>query len=87
MHHNVETKCSRMDENSFILWHKRLGHISKQKKLERLVKDKILLNLDLTDLGMCVNCIKRKQIKHTKKGTIRSVELLEIIHTGILWTF
>ena len=32
---------------------------------------------------MCVNCIKRKQTKHTKKGATRSAELLEIIYTGI----
>ena len=59
MHHNIGTKRSRMDENSFILWHKQLGHISK-KKFERLVKDEILSNLDFTDLGKYVNCIKKK---------------------------
>ena len=57
MYHNVETKRRRMDENSFILWHKRLGHIFSEK-LERLIKNKILSNLGITDLGMCMNCIK-----------------------------
>ena len=35
------------------------GHISRERLL-RLVKDGILLNLDFSDLGMCVDCIKGK---------------------------
>jgi hypothetical protein len=34
-----------------------------------------------------VDCIKGKQIKHTKKGATRSTELLEIIHTDICGPF
>ena len=36
---------------------------------------------------MCVNCIKGKQTKHTKKGATRSTQLLEIIHTDIYGPF
>ena len=36
---------------------------------------------------MCVDCIKGKQTKHTKKGATRSTELLEIIHTNICGPF
>ena len=36
---------------------------------------------------MCVDCIKGKQTKHTKKGATRSIELLEIIHTDICGSF
>ena len=36
---------------------------------------------------MCVDCIKGKQTKHTKKGATRSIELLEIIHTDICGPF
>ena len=39
------TKRLRMNEKSSILWHKRLGHISKQG-MERLIKDEILPDLD-----------------------------------------
>jgi hypothetical protein len=63
-----------------------LGHISRER-LERLVKDGILSNLDFTDLGMCVDCIKGKQTKHTKKGATRSTKLLKIIHTDICGPF
>jgi len=86
LHHNVGTKRSLMDERSTYLWHKRLGHISKEK-MQRLVKNEILPNLDFTDLNVCVDCIKGKQIKHTKKGATRSTQLLEIIHTDICGLF
>jgi len=32
---------------------------------------------------VCVDCIKGKQTKHTKKGATRSTQLFEIIHTDI----
>ena len=57
LHHNISTKRSSVDENSAYLWHQRLGHISKER-IERLVKNDILPNLDFTDLGVCVDCIK-----------------------------
>ncbi|RVW31096.1 Retrovirus-related Pol polyprotein from transposon TNT 1-94 [Vitis vinifera] len=55
--------------------------------MKRLVKDGILPNLDFTDLDVCVDCIKGKQTKHTKKGATRSGELLEIVHTDICAPF
>jgi hypothetical protein len=86
LHHNIGTKRSLINENFLNLWHKRLGHISRER-LERLVKNGILLNLDFSDLGVCVDCIKDKQTKHTKKGATRSTKLLEIIHTDICGPF
>jgi len=86
LHHNVETKRSLINENSSILWHRQLGYISKEK-LERLVKDEILPNLDFTNFDVCVDCIKGKQTKHTKKCATRSGGLLEIVHTNICGPF
>ena len=45
------------------------------------------MNLDFTNLNVCVDCIKGKQTKHTKKGTTRSTQLLEIIYTDICKPF
>ena len=45
------------------------------------------MDLDFTNLSMCVDCIKEKQTKYTKKGVTRSAELLEIIHTDICEPF
>src|SRR5262249_32757921 len=60
LYHNVGTKRSLMNKRSACLWHKYLGHISK-KRIERLVNNEILPNLDFTDLTMYVDCIKGKQ--------------------------
>lgn len=87
LHHKVGTKRSLTNESSAYLWHKRLGHISKER-IERLVKNGILHDLDFTDLGVCVDCIKGKYTKHTtKKAATRSTKLLEIIHTDICGPF
>ena len=56
IHQNIGIKRSMANENSAYLWHKCLGHISK----ERLVKNEILPNLEFTVLGFCVDCIKGK---------------------------
>jgi len=85
-HHNVGTKRSLVDERSAYLWHKHLGHISKER-MQRLVKNEIFSDLDFTDLNVCVDCIKGKQTKHTMKGATRSTQLLEIIHTEICGPF
>ena len=55
--------------------------------MQRLIKNEILPNLDFTDLEVCIDCIKGKQTKHTKKGATRSTQLLEIIHTDICGPF
>ena len=86
LHHNVGPKRNLVDERSAYLWHKRLRHISKEK-MQRLVKNEILPDLDFTDLDVFVDCIKGKQTKHTKKGATRSTQLLEIIHTDICGPF
>lgn len=41
----VGSKCIRLNENSSILWHKKLGHISREK-IERLIKNDILVDLN-----------------------------------------
>ncbi|KAL0320291.1 UNVERIFIED_CONTAM: Retrovirus-related Pol polyprotein from transposon TNT 1-94 [Sesamum radiatum] len=71
-----------MNENSSILWHRRLGHISIER-IKKLVNDGVLTTLDFTDFDTCVNCIKGKQTNVSKKGAKRSSNLLEIIHTDI----
>src|SRR5262249_39705637 len=86
LHHNVGTKRRLVNECSACLWHKRLGHISKEK-MKRLVKNEIFPKLNFTDLSVCVDCIKSKQTKHIKKGATRSTELIEIIHIDIYGPF
>ena len=67
MHVNVGIKRSLINENSFMLWHRRLGHISIER-IKRLVKDGVLKTLDFIDFGTCVDCIKGNQTNKTTKG-------------------
>ena len=53
----VASKRLRANDNSSMLWHKSLRHISRQI-MERLVKNGILHNLDFSDLLTCVECVK-----------------------------
>ena len=48
-----------INESSSMLWHKRLGHISRER-LERLVSEGILNPLDFTNFKICVECVKGK---------------------------
>ena len=76
-----------MDEKSSILWHKRLGHISRQRR-ERLIKDEILPDLDFSYFDTCVDCIKGKLIAKLRNAKAdRCIELLEIIHIDICESF
>ncbi|PRQ48851.1 putative RNA-directed DNA polymerase [Rosa chinensis] len=69
------------DASSF-LWHKRLGHISKQR-LQELVKQDILPALDFTDFETCVDCLKGKMTNARNTGSKRSEQMLDLIHTDI----
>ena len=83
--YNIEHKIAKRPltkEKSSMLWHKRLGHISRER-VERLIKDNILPTLDFSDLETCIDCCRGKLTKIKKKGSTRSSNLLEVIHTDI----
>ena len=79
-------KRKLLNENSSMLWHKRLGHISRQR-IERLVSGGILNSLDFSDFGTCIECIKGKQTNIKRIGANRSSNVLEVIHTDICGPF
>jgi len=66
------TKRRIDNTNSGALWHKRLGHISKNR-IERLVSNGILDSIDFTSFDVCVECIKGKQTKSKKLGAYRAM--------------
>ena len=80
--HESSRKQNRVNENSSILWHKRLGHISRET-MECFMKDGILVSLYFSNFNICVECVKGKYTKIKKKGPSRAAELLECIHTEI----
>ena len=51
-------------------------------RVDRLIKTNILPALK-NDLETCVNCCRGKMTKIRKKTTVRSSDLLEVIHTDI----
>ena len=56
--------------------------------MEKLIKDEILLDLDLSDFDTCVDCIKSKlnaKIRNAKAN--RCNEMLWLIHTDICGSF
>ena len=59
MYVTVGLKRCVMNEESSILWHRRLGHISIER-IKKLVNDGVLSILDFVDFETCVNCIKGK---------------------------
>ena len=83
---NCGTNRKLTNENSSMLWHKRLGHISKQR-IQRLMSEGILDSLNFSDLKICIECIKGKQTNVRKIGANRSSSVLELIHTDIYGPF
>jgi hypothetical protein len=85
---NVSSKCKRCDDaTSAKLWHYCLGHILR-RRIERLIKDDIIIPLDFSNSDYCIDCIKGKYAKQVKKGEAkRSAMVLEIIHIGICGMF
>ena len=80
LHTHIGNKQCIMNEDSSILWHQRLRHISIDR-IKRLVNDRVLNTLDFTDFNTCIDCIKGKQTNKFKKGTKRSTNVLETIHS------
>lgn len=64
---STTSKCVRIDDKSCILWHKRLRHISRQR-MEKLIKDVILPNLNLSNLSTCLKCMKGKLTSKVRKN-------------------
>ena len=80
------TKRKLTNKDFVMLWHKRLGHISKQR-IQRLVSDEILDSLNKIDFQVCSECIKGKQIEKRKLGANRCTYVLELIHIDICGPF
>jgi len=71
----------KLNENFASLWHKHLGHISKQR-IQKLMVDGIE-PLDLKDFQVCLECIKEKRTNERKLSVERAKDVLELIHTDI----
>ncbi|GJR72327.1 retrotransposon protein, putative, ty1-copia subclass [Tanacetum coccineum] len=85
--YTVSNKSAKLDLDSALLWHCRLGHISK-KRIEKLQHDGLLNSTDLGAFEKCVFCMSgnmaRKPYTHQVK---RAKDLLGLIHNDVCGPF
>nr|GEX29109.1 hypothetical protein [Tanacetum cinerariifolium] len=77
----VSNKRTKLDLDSTLLWHCRLGLISK-KSIEKLQHDGLLNSADLRAFEKCVTCMSRKMARKPYIHQVeRAKDLLGLIHT------
>ncbi|GJU94930.1 zinc finger, CCHC-type containing protein [Tanacetum coccineum] len=77
----VSNKRAKLNLDSALLWHCRLGHISK-KHIEKLQHDGLINSTDLRDFENCVSCMSRKMAQKPYTHQVeRDKDLLVLIHT------
>nr|GEY20922.1 hypothetical protein [Tanacetum cinerariifolium] len=82
----VSYKRAKLDLDSALLWHCRLGHISK-KRIEKLQHDGLLDSSDLRAFEKCVSCMSEKMARKPYTHQVRAKDLLGLIHTNVCGPF
>ncbi|GKA51813.1 retrotransposon protein, putative, ty1-copia subclass, partial [Tanacetum coccineum] len=85
--YDVSNKRAKLDLDSALLWHCRLGHISK-KRIEKLQHDGLLNSTDLRAFEKCVPCMSGKMARKPYTHQVeRAKDLLGLIHTDVCGPF
>ncbi|GKC64975.1 retrotransposon protein, putative, ty1-copia subclass [Tanacetum coccineum] len=85
--YTVSNKRAKLDLDSALLWHCRLGHIS-QKRIEKLQHDRLLNSTDLRAFEKCVPCMSGKMARKPYTHQVeRAKDLLGLIHTNVCGPF
>ncbi|GJX39702.1 retrotransposon protein, putative, ty1-copia subclass [Tanacetum coccineum] len=85
--YTVSNKKAKLDLDSTLLWHCRLGHISK-KRIEKLQHDGLLNSTDLRAFEKCVPCMSGKMARKPYTHQVeRAKDLLGLIHTDVCGPF
>ncbi|GKC56420.1 zinc finger, CCHC-type containing protein [Tanacetum coccineum] len=83
--YTVSNKRAKLDLDSALLRHCRLGHISK-KRIEKLQHDGLLNPTDLRAFKKCVPCMSRKMARKPYTHQVeRAKDLIGLIHTDGCW--
>nr|GEX40742.1 retrotransposon protein, putative, Ty1-copia subclass [Tanacetum cinerariifolium] len=83
----VSNKRAKLDLDSALLWHCRLGHISK-KRIEKLQHDGLLNSSNLRAFEKCVSCMFGKMARKPYTHQVeRTKYLLGLIHTDVCGPF
>ncbi|GJT47134.1 retrotransposon protein, putative, ty1-copia subclass [Tanacetum coccineum] len=83
----ITNKRAKINLDSSLLWHCRLGHISK-KQIEKLQHDGLLNSIDIESLGKCVSCLSGKMARKPYSHQVeRAKDLFGLIHTDVCGPF
>ncbi|GJU71786.1 zinc finger, CCHC-type containing protein [Tanacetum coccineum] len=83
----VSNKRAKLNLDSALSWHCRLGHISK-KRIEKLQHDGLLNSTDLRAFENCVSCMSRKMARKPYTHQVeRAKDLLGLIYTDVCGPF
>ncbi|GKA85347.1 retrotransposon protein, putative, ty1-copia subclass [Tanacetum coccineum] len=83
----VSNKRAKLNLDSALLWHCRLGHISK-KRIEKLQHDGLLDSTNIKSFEKCVSCMSRKMARKPYSHQVeRAKDLLGLIHTDVCGPF
>nr|GEV85253.1 retrotransposon protein, putative, Ty1-copia subclass [Tanacetum cinerariifolium] len=83
----ITNKRAKINLDSSLLWHCRLGHISK-KRIEKFQHDGLLNSIDIESLEKCVSCISVKMARKPYSHQVEMAkDLLGLIHTDVCGQF
>ncbi|GJX86668.1 retrotransposon protein, putative, ty1-copia subclass [Tanacetum coccineum] len=83
----VSNKRAKLNLDSALLWHCRLGHISK-KRIEKLQHDGLLDSTDIKSFEKCVSYMSGKMVRKPYSHQVeRAKDLLGLIHTDVCGPF
>ncbi|GJW90282.1 retrotransposon protein, putative, ty1-copia subclass [Tanacetum coccineum] len=83
----VSNKRAKLDLDSALLWHCRLGHINK-KRIEKLQHKGLLSSTDLRAFEKCISCMSGKMARKPYIHQVeRAKDLLGLIHTDVCSPF
>nr|GEY01592.1 hypothetical protein [Tanacetum cinerariifolium] len=83
----ITNKRAKINLDSSLLWHCRLGYISK-KRIKKLQHDGLLNSIDIESLGKGVSCMSRKMTRKPYSHQLkRAKDLLGLIHTDVCGLF
>nr|GEW86439.1 hypothetical protein [Tanacetum cinerariifolium] len=79
----ISNKGAKLNLDSTLLWHCRLGHINK-KRMEKLQHDGLLDSTDIKSFEKCVSCMSGKMARKTYSHQVkRAKDLLGLIYTDV----
>ncbi|GJR01453.1 retrotransposon protein, putative, ty1-copia subclass [Tanacetum coccineum] len=83
----ISNKRAKLNLDSTLLWHCRLGHISK-KRIEKLQHDGHLNSTNIKSFEKCVSCMSGKMSRKPYSHQVeRAKDLLGLIHTDVCGPF